>query len=111
MRAGRLDRRIVIQEKTADTSDPYGGVSYTWADVATVWAQLLEERTQEFLRGEIGTTRESARAFRIRWRPGVNVGQRVMYGGEPHDIESVAEIGRRRGLELRCRRRVGDQGA
>lgn len=111
MRAGNLDRLITVQERTVDTSDPYGGVSYTWSDLATLRAELLEGRAEEFLRGDMGETAEGLRIFRVRYHPDVTTDHRVVYGGEPHDIEQLTEIGRRRGLELRCRRRTGDQGA
>lgn len=40
--------------------------------------------------------------FVIRWLPGVAVSDRITHGGKVWNIVALAEIGRRRGLELRA---------
>ena len=38
--------------------------------------------------------------FRLRWRTGIKVTDRVVYDRRHHDIHEVRELGRRDGLEL-----------
>lgn len=100
MRAGQLDRTITLQSFTS-TVDEYGTPVETWIDAAAVRAQLLQASTEEYLRG-YGEVDGLAVIFRIRWRDGITADQRVVYEGKILNIREVKEIGRRRGLELRC---------
>jgi len=100
MRAGNLDRVIIIERETK-TLDLFGTVVDTWVPVATMRAQLLQNSTQEFLRGE-GASTEATFVFRTRWLDGVTTAYRVTYLGQPYIIKEISEIGRRRGLDLRC---------
>lgn len=100
MRAGRLDRRITIQEFVT-TQDPYGAPVETWQGVATVWAEIVPTRGREYWQAQ-QVVGEETLTVRIRWRPGMSVTNRIVYQGQTYDIASVAEIGRRVGLELVC---------
>lgn len=99
MRSGKLDQSITIQAFTT-ADDELGNQIQTWADVATVRAQLLQASTEEFQRGW-GTTYEPTYVFRIRWRDGLTLDNRIIHDGVIRPIEEIKEIGRRRGLELR----------
>lgn len=100
MRAGKLDKTIKVQAFT-ETVNEYGGVTETWTDFATVRAQVVQAGTEEFLRsyGEADTT---AIIFRIRWLDGVTTDHCIVYDGKNLNIRELKEIGRRKGLELRC---------
>lgn len=100
MRAGKLDRSIKIQAFTS-TVDDYGTPVEAWTDVAEVRAQIIEASTEEYQRayGEGGNT---SIIFRTRWRDGITTDQRVVYDGRNLNIRETKEIGRRKGLELRC---------
>lgn len=99
MRAGTLDRSIIIQRAT-ETRDAFGVVTTTWATLATMRAALVQASTAEFLQGA-GLQGEAAVIFRTRYLEGVTVRDRVLYGDVAHDIKEVKEIGRRKGLEIR----------
>lgn len=101
MRAGKLDRLIAIQVETRTGTTPAGAPIMSWTDFATVRAQIIEASTEEYLRayGEGGNT---AIIFRLRWLNGVTVEHRVVYEGKHLNIRETKEIGRRKGLELRC---------
>lgn len=101
MRAGSLDRSITVQ-RLGEVRDPFGGVSAGWSDLATVRAQVLQSATDEFMQAG-GEQAARAVAFRIRWIDGLRNADRVVFEGLPFDVLEVKEIGRRRGLELRCR--------
>jgi SPP1 family predicted phage head-tail adaptor len=109
MRAGRLDRRITIQGKVV-TQDEFGGEVVTWSDVATVWAEKIENRGQERFSAQqfVG---KSAKTFKIRWSATVAVvttEHRVVFDGRQHDIHDVREVGRREGIEIDCTVRSED---
>ena len=98
MRAGPLDRRVTIQRVTL-TEDDYGGSVESWADLATVSAQVVQQSGREFL-AAAQTQAEQRVLFRLRWIDGLSVLDRVSYGGRLHNIQDVKELGRRAGVEL-----------
>lgn len=100
MRAGKLDRTIKLQSFSS-TVDDYGTPVETWTDFATLRAQIIQASTEEYLRG-YGETDALVVIFRIRWLAGVTAAHRVHYDGRNLNIREVKEIGRRRGLDLRC---------
>ena len=86
MRSGDLDRTIQLQSAT-QVDDGYGNITETWTTKATMRAQLVSDETLII--------------FRTRWIDGVTLADRTVYNGLIHNIKSVKEIGRRRGLEIR----------
>lgn len=102
MRAGTLDREIVIETPT-ETVDDYGNPQSEWTAIGIMRAQLIEASTDEFMRN-YGAASEHVVVFRTRYVLEVTVGCRVHYGWHHFIIKQVKEIGRRRGLELRCER-------
>lgn len=107
MRAGRLDRSLTIQ-RGSHTVDEYGTPVFTWTDVATVRAQIMQSSTEEFIRGW-GASDETVIIFRIRWLDGVQLADRISHEGQIFNLKEIKEIGRRRGLELRCVASGGSQ--
>lgn len=105
MRAGKLDRVITIERATTIIDDA-GTLTPTWATVTTLRAQIVTQTTQEFIRNEGGGTSENAIVFRTRYIQGVLLDDRVTYEGASFDVKETKEIGRRRGLEIRCIARV-----
>ncbi|TZG26503.1 phage head closure protein [Sphingomonas montanisoli] len=101
MRAGALDRRIVIQ-RAALAPDAAGDPMPSWADLVTVWASARPAPGVERLQSaEIAAT--APMVFRIRWSSAVSdvsPADRIAYGGRDWNIVSVVEIGRREGLEI-----------
>lgn len=91
MRAGRLDREIVLQQRT-NAQDSFGQPVASWADVATVWAAKEDERGREYFAAQqlqaVAPTR-----FRIRYRGDLvtTTNHRVVYGGQVWDIRAVAQ--------------------
>jgi len=101
MRAGKLDRQIVIQTYSTVGVDAYGTPTEGWTDLATVRAQVVQSSTEEFLRA-YGENSETAIIFRARFLNGVTTKHRIEYDGNYYNIREVMEIGRRKGLELRA---------
>lgn len=101
MRAGKLDETIEIQSYSAGTPDEYGVSAPGYSAFATVRAQILQQSTEEFLRA-YGETAMTAVVFRLRWLSGVTTSHRIVHEGRNFNIREVKEIGRGKGLELRC---------
>lgn len=102
MRAGKLDKTIGI-ERRVETKSPTGAVTSAWTNVATVRAEIVQQSADEFLTG-FGEAETSAIVFRVRYVAGITTADRIVYAGAAHDLKEISEIGRRRGLELRCER-------
>lgn len=101
MKAGRLDRRITLQRKSA-TQNSYGEEVAAWADLATVWAEVVPSAGREAFvaqqfAGFINAT------FRVRWSSltrSITDLDRISFDGRIYNITEVREIGRREGLEF-----------
>lgn len=103
MRAGKMDRTIRIDRFDAGAVNEYGTPTPTFVPLATLRAQLIESSTEEFLQAQ-GTVDRTAIIFRTRWMQGVTNADRVHYEGSFFNVLETKEIGRRRGLEIRCER-------
>jgi SPP1 family predicted phage head-tail adaptor len=103
MRSGKLDRTIKVQSFTT-TVNEYGTPVQAWTDVATSRAQIIQSSTEEFLTN--GASDTTSIIFRTRYFEGVYTSSQVIYEGETFNVREVKEIGRRKGLDLRCERKV-----
>jgi head-tail adaptor len=86
VRASKLDRLIEI-ETAATYLDEYGTPTDTWACIASLRAELIQDAATEYL-------------FRTRFIDGITTAERVAYGELQLHVKQVKEIGRRRGLEI-----------
>lgn len=100
IRAGKLDRAITLQRKSETVSDS-GGVVTAWTDIATVRAEVVQQSASEFLTG-YGEAEAGTAIFRIRYLADITTADQIMFDGTNYNIKEIAEIGRRRGLELRA---------
>lgn len=98
LRAGELDRRIVVQ-RAAHATDSFGHEVATWRDMATVPAKVTPVSDSERLRAQEIAASLTHR-FVIRWGFGVTVEDRIAYEGRTFEISGVKEIGRRVGQEI-----------
>jgi SPP1 family predicted phage head-tail adaptor len=98
MMAGKLDRRIVIKTPTV-TQDSHGGKVTTWTTLATVYASVTHLKGREHLVGGQFTP-EAEVKFRLRYRSDFDESAQITHDGVAYDILHIAEIGRRRGLEV-----------
>jgi SPP1 family predicted phage head-tail adaptor len=93
---GALRRRLVLEAPVA-TPDGLGGATHAFETVAAVWAQI------EWLAGgerwRMGRAEQYAtHRVTMRWRAGVEAGQRLLDGTRIFDVRAVADPdgGRRR---------------
>lgn len=100
MRAGKLDRTLLIERQT-ETVSAAGTVTTTWANIATVRAELVSNALAEN-GAAFGEAESVTLLFRIRYLDSLTTKDRVTYEGRACGIVGIIELGRRRGLELRC---------
>lgn len=101
MDAKKFDRTITIERRT-EALDDYGTPAETWAPVAKLRAQRLENGSREFVRA-YGQAEEGAAVFRTRYVPDITTADRIFFDGEELELVEVQEVGRRAGLELRTK--------
>lgn len=101
MRAGRLDRRIVIY-RNFPTQSSSGAPVDSWQAAANVAASVKWDRGSErFVTQQI--VGKSAVTFTIRYSSnvsGITVADRINFDGRDYDIRDVRELGRRKGIEI-----------
>jgi SPP1 family predicted phage head-tail adaptor len=93
---GALRRRLLL-EAAVTTPDGLGGTTQVYETVAAVWAQLEWIAGGE--RWRLGRPEQVAtHRVTLRWRAGVDAGQRLRDGDRLFDIRAVADPdgGRRR---------------
>lgn len=100
MRAGKLDRTIAIERKSETVSDSGSAVT-AWTNVASARAEIVRQSSDEYSTG-FGEAETGTVIFRIRYLGGVTTADRITFDGTAYNIKEIAEIGRRRGLELRA---------
>jgi SPP1 family predicted phage head-tail adaptor len=101
-----MDRRVTILTY-APTQDEAGGVTEAWIDGDEVWAERRDQPGREILAaGQVNA--EAGALFFIRWREGISPKDRLRCDGLEYDIIAPPrEIGRKDGLEITARARVG----
>lgn len=99
--ARKLDRTITVERRT-ETLDDFGTPGETWAPVATLAAQRLENGSREFVRA-YGEAEVGEAVFRVRYLAGITTADRILFDGEALELVGVAELGRRAGLDLRTK--------
>jgi SPP1 family predicted phage head-tail adaptor len=95
--AGRLRSRITIRRKT-NTRNANGGYDQMWADVASVWAEVVGIAGRE---ATIGQALQGISAYRITVRFGLDVtdADQIRYGTLNLNVRSVSDpFGRREEL-------------
>ena len=101
MQAGRLDTRVTLQRRTTGQDD-WGQPTEGWEDVAQVWANVRHLNGVESIKAgaDVSVVRAS---IRIRWREGVDAGQRVLIGSAIYQIQAVMpDLGGRVFVDLVC---------
>lgn len=100
MQSGKLNRTVTFERLTETVSET-GAVSATWAPLATVRAQVTDATLEE-IEGGNGERPKARLTVVVRYLPGLTLADRLTYGGRAFNILSMAEIGRKRGLEFKA---------
>jgi SPP1 family predicted phage head-tail adaptor len=98
---GELRARSVL-EGPVETPDQAGGVLRSWAEIASVWADVSTLNAQQRLEAEqIGQT--VTHRVTLRWRAGLSTKQRLRRGSQIFLIRGVQDPDdRRRRLICNC---------
>lgn len=98
MRLGLLDRRATLQHRVRTPNEHHEDV-ITYATYATVWAGKLELRGREFFAAQ-QVHAEASVKITMRWRSDIVATDRIVLDGLNFNVLHVAEIPRRRGVEV-----------
>ena len=102
MNPGDLDQRVTFSRQT-NQQDELGQPVNTWVTLGTVWAAVEPQAGREFVAAGAQQS-ELTTKIRIRYRPGVTTGDRVLHDGRVYDIQSVIDYrSARRELVLLCK--------
>tara|TARA_R100000365_G_C2702992_1_gene40875 strand:+ start:72 stop:383 length:312 start_codon:yes stop_codon:yes gene_type:complete len=99
MRAGLLSHTITLQRAT-ETVSAAGTVTTTWADFATIRAELVTHSIAETGMA-FGEAAKASLVFRIRHFHGLTTDDQLIYRGQAYAITNLVELGRR-AMELHC---------
>ena len=101
MRAGALNNLLTIQQNGTSV-DELGQPIEGWTDVAKVWGTIRHLRGVEAIKAGAVTSTVSA-SIRIRYRPDLNAGMRVLADGRTYEIKAVLpDMQRREYVDLVC---------
>lgn len=91
-RAGRRDRRIIIESGTA-TQGADGTEVTVWATFDTVWAELIPQRGGESFSNDQREARQDVQ-FKVLKRTGITPKMRISYNGAFYNIRDVGDPSR-----------------
>ena len=96
--AGRLDRRIVIQQAEL-VQDSFGQPVQIWTDFQKLWARVTYPTAAERFHSAALHSERTA-VFTIRFITNLDEKMRISYEGLYWKITGIREIGRREGYEI-----------
>ncbi|MDH7795800.1 MULTISPECIES: head-tail adaptor protein [unclassified Beijerinckia] len=99
IRAGKLDRKIIIYRSGPEVLDAQGVPSFTDTTIATLRAQLLEQNWAD-QNTDAGVSGQWRATFRTRWHADIGLSDTVEYEGDRFEVIGINEIGRRNGLDI-----------
>ena len=101
MQAGKLNRLVTIEQKTA-TVNELGEHTSGWQTVATVWASIIKKSGLETIRSNMEMSIVQA-SIRVRYRTDIKANMRVVYLNEVFDIRAVMpDTAKRKYADLLC---------
>lgn len=106
IKIGKLDRRITFRTAT-ETQSTSGATVSTWADVATVWANVTSNGSgnEKFVMEK--ETSFNRKFFTIRYRTDITEKMILFFESKEYDIKSIQEVDgtRRRFLKIQAEKR------
>jgi SPP1 family predicted phage head-tail adaptor len=86
--AGEMNQRITVQQKVIELNDLNEQIATSFADVCTVWAKVMPLRGNAFFTANQQQHSIDAR-FWIRDRAGLDTTMRLLWRGQPYDIQGI----------------------
>ena len=107
MRTGQKRHRITLQTPSV-TRDSHGAAVKSWADRATLWANV-EPLTGKETADAAGVEAMATHRLTMRYFNGITPDWRVIFTTRVLSIESVIDVGeRKRETQLMCLEEVGE---
>ena len=97
--AGSLDRRVTIERETVTGEDELGQPIKTWATWETRWMSKRDVTARERFRAQQPLAEETT-VWEARDIPGLLTTDRLLYEGQTYNIDGIAEMDRRAGIEI-----------
>lgn len=94
--AARLRQRLTLQQQQ-NTADGAGGVTRSWQDLATLWAEVIPLHGREAPDAQKLTAFATHR-ITMRYRNDVSADKRFLLGSRALNIRTVKDIGERHRL-------------
>lgn len=109
MQAGKLRHRVTLQARVQVQNQTSGAVETTWANVSSLWAEVVPLSAREFIAAQ-ATQNEITTRITIRYRNGVTPKHRILFRGKIYNIEGVLPdaVSGREYLTLPCSEGVND---
>lgn len=102
MRVGPLRHRVILQEMTA-TQDATGAQVETWADDATLWAEVRDLSGREYFAAEQAQSEVTAQVL-LRYRSDIQPHtHRIKFRDILYDIINIIADPKRETILLMCR--------
>lgn len=106
MEPGRLDRRILILQRSTGT-DAWNQNQDSYVQVLEVWAGVKDAGAKEREEADQRVT-VNPKIFTIRYRSEVTTKHRISYDGDIYHITGITEIGRNEGQRITAVAREND---
>lgn len=104
LHSSELDRRVFLERRNDTAVDPTGQAVPTWVFIAVVWAKKIPLKGKELLSAQ-QITPYAQEEYVIRYRTDITESCRLTEETGLHlDIIHIAEVGRREGLRLLCKK-------
>lgn len=100
LKAGDLDRRIIIESETI-IRDEWGDEISTWATLATVWAKIQFNTGAEVTEADQQVSLNRI-FFTVRYRTDITARMRINYDSQYYTIKYISQLGRQVGTILHC---------
>lgn len=101
MKAQKLDRRAVLKHQVLTKNTTTGEDEVSYSTYATVWAGKRDLRGREFFASQ-QVNADITTIWQIRYRTDVVPSDQIVVDDVVYNISSIAEIGRREGLEIQA---------
>lgn len=104
MRIGKLDRYVLVEQKSVTNDPDYGSEVVTWVLHKAAWASILDVTTkmQESTNSDLRQLKQPTRV-QMRYDPTIDVTMRLVVvdtGRILNIVSQPAEIGRREAIEF-----------
>lgn len=101
MESGKLRNKLFLQSST-ESRDAIGGVTDSWATIATVYGSIVRKSDKEMIESD-RLTQTVTHTIRIRYYAGVTPSYRLLFGSRVFSIIKVNDMGERnRTMVLDC---------